>query len=344
MTEKKIVTVLEPEDEFPHEPDAAENYNESMYFNTFDLEQEIGGWFRLGNRVNEGYAEMSVCLYLPNGQIGFMFGRPRISSNTEMNAGGLSIKVLEPFRELQVSYDGKICLLSNPKQMAHPRIAFKENPTLDCSVKLHWTGMSPMFGGKPTYEDGTELVQETEKSFAKAHYEQHGKMVGKFQIGESSYEIDGLGLRDKSWGPRYWQSINWYRWLPMVFSEDFAMMLSVISRDSSNKNIRASGIVLEGDEYKMIQDCRVETSWDDDGYQTGMECWAKTDEGTEYEISGEVISLIPLRNRRNGPDGEELHTRITEAMTRFTCEGNVGMGMSEYLDQIKDGKPTGVNR
>ncbi len=37
--------------------------------------------------------------------------------------------------------------------------------------------------------------------------------------------------------------------------------------------------------------------------------------------------------------GEQLHTRITEAMTRYECNGRVGMGMSEYLDQIVDGRP-----
>ena len=73
MEGKRIITVLKEQDEFPHEPDDVTNYNESMYLNTFDLDQEIGGWFRLGNRVNEGYAEMTVCLYLPNGQIGFMY-------------------------------------------------------------------------------------------------------------------------------------------------------------------------------------------------------------------------------------------------------------------------------
>ncbi|MEC7845540.1 MAG: hypothetical protein VX594_09245 [Actinomycetota bacterium] len=343
MAEKKIITVLEPTDEYPHEPDPVANYNESMYFNTFDLEQEIGGWFRLGNRVNEGYAEMSVCLYLPNGQVGFMFGRPKISTNQEMNAGGLKIEIVDPFKELQVTYEGKICILNEPKQMANPRTAFKENPTLDCSIELHWEGMSPMFGGRPTYDDGSELIQESETSFAKAHYEQHGKMSGIFRIGSTTYQINGLGLRDKSWGPRYWQSINWYRWLPMVFSEDFAMMLSVISRDETNKIIKASGMVLEGNEYKIITDCLVDSVWDSDGYQTGMECWAKTKEGKEYTISGEVLSLIPLRNRRESPNGEKLHTRITEAMTRYTCNGIVGMGMSEYLDQIKDGQPTGIN-
>ena len=34
-------------------------------------------------------------------------------------------------------------------------------------------------------------------------------------------------------------------------------------------------------------------------------------------------------------------TRITEAMTRYECDGKVGIGMSEYLDQIVDGDPVG---
>ena len=69
MEGKRIITVLEEQDEFPHEPDDVTNYNESMYLNTFDLDQEIGGWFRLGNRVNEGYAEMTVVCISPTGKL-----------------------------------------------------------------------------------------------------------------------------------------------------------------------------------------------------------------------------------------------------------------------------------
>ncbi len=93
----RIVTVLLPEDEYTHKPDEAENYNESMYLNAFDLGLGGGGWFRLGNRVNEGYAEMSVCIYLPDGRVGFMYDRPAISNNDEMSAGGLRITVVKPF-------------------------------------------------------------------------------------------------------------------------------------------------------------------------------------------------------------------------------------------------------
>jgi hypothetical protein len=50
--------------------------------------------------------------------------------------------------------------------------------------------------------------------------------------------------------------------------------------------------------------------------------------------------LIPLRNRRE-LDGELKVTRITEAMTEYRCGDRVALGMSEYLDQIVDGRPTG---
>ena len=53
------------------------------------------------------------------------------------------------------------------------------------------------------------------------------------------------------------------------------------------------------------------------------------------------MSLIPLRNKRKDPQGEELKTRITEAMTEYTFEGKTGYGMSEYLDQIIEGEPVG---
>jgi len=73
----QLITRLLPEDEFTHTPDAASNYNESMYFNVFDPTSKVGGWFRLGNRPNEGYAEMSICLYLPGGRVGSMFAARR---------------------------------------------------------------------------------------------------------------------------------------------------------------------------------------------------------------------------------------------------------------------------
>jgi len=336
---KGFKIVLDPRDEYCHEPEAATNYNESMYFNAFDPRQKVGGWFRLGNRVNEGYAEMSNCLYLPDGRIGFMYGRPHIEHNREMNAGGMRIEVIEPFKRLRVTYDGKTCLLKNPFEMADPKKAFTSNPLVDCKVDLAYTAVAPMFGGKTVKEDGSDVELDPEKSFARAHYEQHMEVKGTITVGDENWEISGFGLRDKSWGPRYWQSIHWYRWLPMNFGRDFAMMISIIASDDGKT--RRSGMVLRDGEYVLINDARIESEWDENGYQTKLKAWAKTDE-REYEVDGRVISLIPLRNRRKGEDGSRLVTRITEGMTEYTCDGKVGYGLSEYLDQIVDGKPVGM--
>lgn len=333
-----IRTRLEPEDEYTHPIEDASNFNESMYFNVFDRARRIGGWFRLANRPNEGRGEMSCCIYLPDGRIGFMFGRPARRDNEALAGAGMSFEVIEPFKHLKVRYDGKLCVMDHPKDMADPKNAFSRNPQLDAVLDLDYRGISPMFGGEAVNADGSKLALDAEKSFARGHTEQHVAAKGRITVGAETFEIDGLGLRDHSWGPRYWQAIHWYRWLPMNFSEDFAMMISVTTGADGGQ--RQGGMVLRDGEYLMIREARVVADYDADDCQTTLKAWARTDE-REYEVTGKVLSLIPLRNRRRTPEGEELMTRITEGMTEYTCDGQVGYGLSEFLDQIVDDQPVG---
>jgi len=331
---------LAPEDEYTHVPDKAANYNESMYFNMFDRAKRIGGWFRLGNRPNEGYAEMSVCLYLSDGRVAFMYARPKIADNKAMNAGGLKIEVVEPFRRLRLTYDGGAVLLARPEEMTEPSQAFKSNPVVPCKVALDFEGVAPMFGGETVNPDGTPIAIDAEKSFAKAHYEQHVAASGSFTVGAERFDVSGFGLRDKSWGPRHWQAIHWYRWCPMNFGRDFAMMLSIVAGEKGEP--RKGGMVLKDGRYDLITDLSIETDWDAAWHQTALHANVSTQSGARYKVEGRVLSLIPLRNRRKAPDGRELLTRITEGFTEYRCDGMVGYGMSEYLDQIVDGRPVGI--
>ena len=68
----------------------------------------------------------------------------------------------------------------------------------------------------------------------------------------------------------------------------------------------------------------------------------KLSDGNAHSLTGTVKGFIPLRNRRTTPDGELLHTRITEGLTRFRCDGKTGWGLSEYLDQVIDGRAVGT--
>ena len=148
---------LDPTDEYLHPLEEASNFNESMYFNVVDPTVGVGGFFRLGNRPNEGRAEMTTCLYLPDGRVAFMFDRPAISGNEAFDAGGMRFAVVEPFRELSVSYDGRVVLLDDPLAMADPRTAFKENPWTECHADLTFRSISPMYGGEPVNDDGTPI-------------------------------------------------------------------------------------------------------------------------------------------------------------------------------------------
>ncbi len=86
MAERKVV-LLETDD-LMHQNTGESNFNESAYYNFFDRNQRAGGFVRMGNRPNEGAAEMTICIYLPDGRVGFMFKRPEITNNNRMTPAG----------------------------------------------------------------------------------------------------------------------------------------------------------------------------------------------------------------------------------------------------------------
>ena len=101
-------------------------------------------------------------------------------------------------------------------------------------------------------------------------------------------------------------------------------------------------MVLRDGVYEHIRDATIETQWTgDDTYHRELRATATTSKD-RYEITGRVLNLIPLRNRRATSDGEQLVTRISEGLTEWSCNGRVGHGLSEYLDQMIDGRPVGA--
>jgi len=328
---------LEPQDEYMHELGPEPNFNESMYFNLYDPAQGVGGWFRCGNRANEGYAEMTVCLYLPGGRVAFMFTRAEISDNDAFDAGGIRFDVLEPCKRLDVTYTGKVVVLDDPLQMADPKRAFTENPYAECEVRIEYSGVSDMFGGEPD-----EPHEKPGEEFAKGHYEQLIAGKGSIRVGDEEWEVDGFGLRDHSWGPRYWQAPWYYRWLTANFGPDFGFMGSRVARRDGDGT--RGGFVWEDGQLHLCRDFEISTEWEgEDTYHQRISATLRSAD-KEWKVTGNVLDLIPLRNRRPDPDtGDMLVTRISEGMTEWTLDdGRKGYGLSEYLDQIIDGNPVGI--
>ena len=326
-----------------HPLESASNFNESMYFNVYDPSERVGGFLRLGNRANEGYAEMTTCLYLPDGRVGFMYARPEIANNDAFDAGGMSFEVITPFEELKTTYTGKVCILDEPLQMANPRKAFTENPWVDCEVILDHRGI---------VADVRRRARERRRLPA------HRGPLRRLR----PRPLRAAHRRPRR-DPRRRRGVGGRRLRPARPLVGPALLAGAVVVPLAHHELRRrrglrgldhhvtrrqAARRRHGARERRVPPPRPRRRSRPTGSATTpttRRCASPRGSGDrEYEITGSVLNLIPLRNRRTTPEGEQLVTRISEGMTEWKWDGRTGYGLSEYLDQIIDGKPVGAER
>ncbi|MCB1685084.1 MAG: hypothetical protein KDI31_11375 [Pseudomonadales bacterium] len=314
----RIIGNINPEDDYTHELGPEENFNESVYFNFFDPTQNRGGFVRIGNRANEGYAEMTVIVWNPDGSAYFNFAKPEISHNNGWDAGGLKIEILTPAERVRTTYRGKALFMADPRDMSDPGKAFKSNPRQEIVIDLEHTAVGPLYGHVGEPGDGND--------FARAHTEQHMRVAGTLKLGEGApIDFSGWGLRDHSWGPRYWQSTPSYRWITGNFGDDLGMIIT------TNGEGEGRGLFQEGDELVKIDKAVIQAEYQPDtNYHKSLRAELTLEDGRQRVVEGRVMGYIPLRNRRAGSN-----THVGEGMTEYTLDGDrKGYGLSEFLDQL----------
>ena len=175
---------------------------------------------------------MTICLYLPDGRVAFMFRRPHVTNNDAFDAAGMRFEVVEPFVELtRLATRATSSLLDDPLQMADPRPAFTDQSPRAVRRATSSTGACPPCSAASPTSRSSVPGEE----FARGHYEQLVEAAGTVQVGDDRWELDGFGLRDHSWGPRYWQAPWYYRWLTGNVGPDFGFMGSRIARRDSDR-------------------------------------------------------------------------------------------------------------
>lgn len=178
-----------------------------------------------------------------------------------------------------------------------------------------------------------------EGSFAPNHYEQVHSAQGSLRVGERVIPVSGHGHRDHSWGPRYWQTPWFYRWIHGSCA-DFGFMGAWFGRPDGSSI--QGGFVWNGRQLRELDRLEISSERDDRDEQTYIDAVLHS-QGHEWKARGTIRSNVPLRNRRADDRGEVQVTKIVEGLTRWTLsDGRVLHGMSEYLDQIIDGRPVGL--
>jgi len=324
MVSAPVYGDIKPQDDYTHPLGPEPNFNDSMYFNFFDNAKGMGGFLRIGNRANEKYAEVTLTLYRPDRTVLFNYKRPEIASNAAFDAGGMRFETLEPLVRHRTTYEGSAVFLEHPEQMSDPGQAFRENPHKKVSIDLVHEAVAPVYGSS----GADRVIEDPETEFARAHYEQHMHVTGTVAIDGEAVQVDAFGLRDHSWGPRYWQNIKSYRWLTCSFGPALNIMVSEIRRTEEERT--QGGVVIRDGKLERVAGVDIDSQFDaGTPYHRSMTAKLGLESGEAVTVDGRVRSFIPLRNRRGG-----LVTHIGEGMTEYRCLGQTGLGISEYLDQV----------
>jgi len=319
---------VQTQDDYTHSLGPESNFNESMYFNFFDQQRRQGGFVRIGNRANEGYAEVTFCYYLPGGEALFNYLRPQITTNDAMDAGGMRFEILEPLVKHRTTFDGGAVFLADPSRMADPSDAFRNNPKKRVQLEVFHEAVGPVYGSAGGQRPA--VAENPDQEFGRAHYEQHMRCHGSITIEGETTQLSATGLRDHSWGPRYWQAIHSYRWLTCTFGEDLAIMVSEITREQDG--VRAqNGVVIRGEGFERIVKVDIDSDFSSGArHHKRMTARLGLERGDELVLEGNVVGYIPLRNRRAG-----MITHIGEGMTEYRLGDRTALGISEYLDQVQ---------
>jgi hypothetical protein len=328
---------LSPDDEHPHRVGDHPAWNESRYVDVFDRRAGVGAWLRLGNRPNEGHAEMSVCVNLPDGTAAFMFDRSPITEN-DLAAGNQAWAIDEPFRTSRVSYEGDVLLLPDGWALTEPKVAFRESERAPCRLDLRSTafGIESVMGWDQDHIDRIFLPGQ-----ADWHYQHLVRTAGTVRIGDRAWTIDGRGGRDHSWGPRNWHAKIYLRWLIAAVDDDFGFML--VRAVGPTKRTR-SGFVWDGGTFHLVDDFAAENRYAGHPHHELLGVDVTIRSGTRrWTATATPQAWVPLRHVAPGDDGAPTILRIVKSPAIWDVEGRPGEGMLEYHDRMDGGRPVGLH-
>jgi hypothetical protein len=259
-------------DEGTHAVGPQSNWNESRYVDFWDSAQRLGGWFRIGNRPNEGRAEMSACINLPDGRVGFMFDRPNISGNT-LTAGRQQWEIVRPWYPNRVRYTGELLLLDDPWLLTDPKRAYETSPRAAAEIDLscHSCGLDAVMGFDQDHIERIFLPGQ-----ADFHYQHLGRTTGTVRVGDQTWTVAGQGGKDHSWGPRNWHAKIYLRWIIAMVDDANGFML--VRAVGPTKKTR-SGFVLENGRFHLVEDFEMRNEYAGSPHHEPWMRWANRSPG-----------------------------------------------------------------
>ena len=330
----------DPTDELFHPVGDHPSWSESYYFNFVDPSTGVGAFTRMGFRPNDGWADALHAVYLPGGRVAFTYGRrtdvtPAVVDgfgSSDPAVGNLTLRRGAPFASWDIVYAGEAQDVADPTAML---AATKDRPEgwsrptrLDMDVSFEAISA-------PHYAVGGE----------QGHFEQTGRVSGTIRLDGERWDVDGFGVRDKSWGPRTWQAPSgtaaksagagaveqgcFLNWFSMNFGADLA--LGGACGKTADGTFIGKGWIQRGDRTIGLDKVTMTTAYDPGNplLHDTVRLDAVDADGVAIVVDGTVTSICPTKiPRRDGI------TFVNEGLARFETDGRVGWGIAEHWHAV----------
>jgi hypothetical protein len=328
------VPVLDAKHDFAHEVEGDSAWSESYYFNAYDPIADAGLFTRIGVRPNEGTMDVGLSVWLPGNRIANLRGvrEQRVMTDDDLDVGGVRYERVEPMRTWRITADADAEVLDLGTGEATPG---------HVAVDLTFSALTPAVGtdgqGRTDRRDDTSASTAT--TVGKGHLEQAGAWEGTISLAGEPGErwrltpSSARGNRDKSWGPRRWGGPQMWRWFSINIGDDVHFGGIRIGTPAGDLH---RGWVWRDGEATSIRRWDVRTELADDGVTHRVSHVTATDKaGRTHELRADVLRVYGVPHKTG-----ERSTVVNEGLARWTYEGRVGHGISEYLHQLDaDGRP-----
>jgi hypothetical protein len=191
----------------------------------------------------------------------------------------------------------------------------------DCEAKLVFADFHPRY-------DFLELMGiELPQGHGGEHLEVAGAVTGHVRMGDREFAIDALGHRDRSWGPRQWNTMRATRWWPTVFGKDLSMHMAAHVHGDGHHGVL--GYVLRDGVPLVMSDADMAVLMDYDGIG------ARAAQARFRLPDGELVEIN--HRRSSGAILDVCGFVAVESIGTTTWGDRVGMSNIEVFSNVLGG-------
>ena len=297
------VQVWDAKDEGTHQPGPQELWQESVVLLWWDLEQGIGGYYRIGHETNLKEGPMIALwsnTFTPEGiykNTQYLPLRPQDRGATHYGSGDDT---------LSYDFDGNVVWTLSGADITATLRVHDFHSSIDC------------------YPKKGQIAE-----FAPQHMEVAGKVSGEMTVKGKSYKVNALAFRDHGWGERVWDILLSHRWVAGVFGPDLSFV--GLSWHAADDSMAQFGWVVRGNTVTYAKALDIVGLFEADA----ISCRGGTMKMTL--TTGEVLDM---RFEPLAPTLVSFHKGIAcgDTMCRAYLGDRVGVADFEATNNLQGGK------